>query len=163
LIGYQIFIYKNTCRYIDVLPKFVRAYNDTVHSTTGMALSRVTDSDVLAIWKRMSRRRFHVDKVKYTVRQHVRNSKEMEKIAKGGEQNFSTEIFRITKVIEGRPRPVYELEDLNKTPKKGQFYGERLTPIRISKQTNYKINKILIKRVRRFIKDYLVCWRGYSK
>ena len=36
-------------KYIDILPKFVRAYNDTVHSTTGMTPSRVKDSDVLAI------------------------------------------------------------------------------------------------------------------
>ena len=48
---YKYFNYKNTFRYTDVLPKFVRAYNDTVHSTTRMSPSRVTDSDVLAIWK----------------------------------------------------------------------------------------------------------------
>jgi len=38
---------------MDVLPKFVKTYDETIHSTTGMATSRVTDSDVLAIWKRM--------------------------------------------------------------------------------------------------------------
>ena len=65
---YKYLPYKNTFRYIDVLPKFVRAYNYTVHSTTGMAPSRVTDSDVLAIWKRMySRRRIRVAKVKLSV------------------------------------------------------------------------------------------------
>ena len=37
---YKYFRYKNSYRYIDVLPKFVKAYNDTVHSTTGMAPSR---------------------------------------------------------------------------------------------------------------------------
>jgi len=30
---YKYFTYKNTFRYIDVLPNVVRAYNDTVHST----------------------------------------------------------------------------------------------------------------------------------
>ena len=44
----KYFTYKNTYRYIDVLQQFVKAYNDTVHSTTGIASSRVTDSDVLA-------------------------------------------------------------------------------------------------------------------
>jgi len=63
--------YKNTFRYIDVLPKFVRAYNYTVHSTTVMAPSRVTVSDVLAIWKRMNRRRLiSVAKFKFSVGQH---------------------------------------------------------------------------------------------
>jgi len=51
---YKYITYKNTYRYIDVLPKFVKAYNDTVHSSTRMAPSRVTDSDILAIWKRMN-------------------------------------------------------------------------------------------------------------
>jgi len=87
-----------------------------------------------------------VTKVKFTVAKHVRISKEKIKFAKGGEQNFSTEIFRITKVIQRRPRPVYELEDLNKTPIEGQFYGEKLD-----------------KRVNSGIKEYLVLWRGYSQ
>ena len=35
---YKYFTYTNTYRYIDVLPKFDKAYKDTVHST-GMAPS----------------------------------------------------------------------------------------------------------------------------
>jgi len=73
---YEYFTYKNTFRCIDDLPKFVRAYNDKVHSTTCMALSRVTDSDILAIWKRMSSRCIRVSIVKFSVGQHVRISKE---------------------------------------------------------------------------------------
>ena len=85
------------------------------------------------------------------------------KFAKGGEQNFSTELFRITEVIERRPQTVYKLEDLKKKPIEGEFYGEELTPARISKHTSYKIDKILDKRVRLGIQEYLVCWRGYSQ
>ena len=102
-------------------------------------------------------------KVKFSVGQHVRVSKEKMKFAKGGEQNFSTEVFRITKVIERRPRIVYEVEVLNKTPIERQFYGKKLTLVRFSKQTIYKIDKILDKRVRRGAKEYLVRWTGYSK
>ena len=36
---FTFFTYKNSYRYIDNLPKFVKAYNDTVHTTTGMAPS----------------------------------------------------------------------------------------------------------------------------
>jgi len=68
------------------------------------------------------RRRDRVAKVKFGVGQHVCISKEKMMFAKGAEQNFSTEIFRIAKMIERSPRPVYELEDLNKTPVDGQFY-----------------------------------------
>jgi len=109
---YKYFKYKNTYRCIDVLSKFVKAYNDTVHSTTGMALSRVTDSDVLAIWKRMKvarSGRFRVAKTAaFRVGQHVRISKEKMRFAKCAEQNFSTEIFRVTKVTDRRPKVVFE-------------------------------------------------------
>ena len=78
-----------------------------------MAPSRVTDSDVLGIWKRMEARRrgVRVAKAEFRVGQHVRISREKMKFAKSAEQNFSTEIFRIAKVIERSPRPLYELED----------------------------------------------------
>jgi hypothetical protein len=162
---YKYFTYKNTYRYIDVLPKFVAAYNATVHSSTGMAPAKVSDSDILAIWRRMNerRRRVRTVRAKFSVGQHVRISNEKIKFAKGYEQNFSTEIFRIAKVIERWPRPVYELEDLNETTIDGKFYQEELTPFRISKRTVYKIDKILNKKVRRDITEYLVRWKGYSK
>jgi len=35
------------------------------------------------------------------------------KFAKGGEQNYTTDIFRIINVLRKTLRPVYELEDLN--------------------------------------------------
>ena len=50
---YKFFTYKNSYRYLDVLADFVKGYNATVHSSTGMAPAYVTDSDVLTIWKRL--------------------------------------------------------------------------------------------------------------
>ena len=110
---YKYFTNNGTYRYIVVLHKIVQAYNDTVNSSTGMAPSRVTDSDILAIWKRMKEKRIRIRAVRAKLRagQHVRISKEKMKFAKGAEQKFSIKIFRIAKVIERRPRPVFELED----------------------------------------------------
>ena len=51
----------------------------------------------------------------------MRISKEKGKFAKSAEQNFSSEIFRIVKVIPRTSRPVYELEDLNKQPIQALF------------------------------------------
>jgi len=78
------------------------------------------------------------------------------RFAKAAEQNFSTEIFRVAKVIDRRPRAVYELEDLNGTSMDGQFYREERTPVRITDRTSYRIDIILDKRVRRGIRKYLV-------
>ena len=75
-------------------------------------------------------------KVNFKVGQHFRISKKKIMFANGVEQNFSTEILRNANVIDRRPRLVYELEDVNTTPKEGQFYGEEMTPFRILKQSN---------------------------
>jgi len=90
------------------------------------------------------------------VGQHVRISKEKMRFAKAAEQIFSLEIFRVAKVLERRPRAVYELVHFNRTPIDGQFYRKELTPVRITDRTTYKIDKILEKMVRRYIREYLV-------
>jgi hypothetical protein len=48
---YKYFSYKNTYRYVDVLEKFVDAYNHSFHSTTGMAPAKIGVSDILRIWR----------------------------------------------------------------------------------------------------------------
>jgi len=45
---FKYFTFSNSYRYIYVLPKFVKAYNDTVH-TNGIAPSRMPDAEFLAI------------------------------------------------------------------------------------------------------------------
>ena len=128
-INYKYFTHKNMYRYVDLLSDFVSGYKATVHGSTGMAPANVTDSDILTLWKRMRKRRckVRVKMARYSAGQHVRISKEKAKFAKSAKQNFSTEIFRIIKVIHRTPRPVYELEDLNRKVIDGQFYEEELT------------------------------------
>jgi hypothetical protein len=126
-----------------------------------MAPAKVSASDILALCERIQRNRSKVPvkTARYGVGQHVRISKEKAKFAKSAEQNFSTEVFRIIKVIRRTPRPVYELEDLNRKVIDGQFYEEELTPVRITKQTQFQIDKILATRVRRGIKQHLSAGR----
>ena len=125
-----------------------------------MAPSRVTEAEVL-IWLRMEVRRLRVRvaTAKFRVGQHVCISKEKMKFAKATEHNFSTEIFRIVKVIHRRPQFVYDLEDLKGTQIDAQFYSEELTPVRITSRTTYKINKILDKRVGLGIPELIVSWQ----
>ena len=91
------------------------------------------------------RQRVRVATAKFRVGQHVHIRKEIVRFVKHTEYNFSTEIFRIVKVIDRRMRVVYKLEELNGTPIDGQFYQEELTPVRITSRTTYKIDKIMEK------------------
>ena len=71
---HNYFTYKNPYRYLDILPKFFKSYNDTLHSTTSIAPSRETDAYVPAICRSMEAKRrlvrFAVDT--FRVGQHVR-------------------------------------------------------------------------------------------
>ena len=106
------------------------------------------------------RRPIPIAQPKFRVVKHVRISKEKMKFAKGGEQNYTTEVFRIIKVIRRTPRSLYELEDLNQKVIDRQFFNEVLTPVRITKRTMFQILKILSARVKRGIREYVVRWRG---
>jgi hypothetical protein len=90
-----------------------------------MAPSKVGDSDILAVWNKMRARQSKIKTAlaKFSAGQQVRISKEKLKFAKGVEQNYTTEIFKIRKVVHRSPRPVYELEDLLGTEIDGQFYS----------------------------------------
>jgi hypothetical protein len=60
-------------------------------------------------------------------------------------------------------RPIYELEDLNGTLNERRFYVEELTPVRVTKRSVYKKDKILDKRYRNGILEYLVHWKVYRR
>jgi len=71
--------------------------------------------------------------VKYKVGDLVRITKEKVKFSKGYEQNFSTEIFQVVKVIRRVSQPVYELSDLQNRPIEGQFYNYELVKVTITR------------------------------
>ena len=101
--------------------------------------------------------------MKFKVGDLVRITKEKVKFAKGYEQTFSTEIFRVVKVIRRVPQPVYELSDLQDRPIEGQFYNYELVKVTVSPQTEFVIDKIVRTRNKGGIKQHFVKWRGYDE
>ena len=66
------------------------------------------------------------ERIKFKVGDLVKISKQKVAFAKGYEQTFSTEIFKVVKVITRVPQPVYELSDLQDRSIEGQFYSYEL-------------------------------------
>jgi hypothetical protein len=122
---FKYFTKNNTYRYSDVLHKLVASYNNSVHSTIGIQPCKVNSSNVYSIWKRINilNAKIPQGRVKFKVGDFVRKTKEKVKFAKGYEQNFSKEIFRVVKVVPRLPQPVYELSDLENRPFEGRFYN----------------------------------------
>jgi hypothetical protein len=106
---YKYFPFKNLFRYVDVLARFVKGYNHSMHSTTGMPPVNIKASNILPVWRRVKNKqdRIPTRPARYEQGQIVRIGKQKFKFAKGFEQNFSREIFKISKVIKHSPEPVF--------------------------------------------------------
>jgi hypothetical protein len=102
-------------------------------------------------------------RVKFKVGDLVRITKENVKFAKGFEQTFSTEIFRVVKVIQRMSQPVYELTELQSRPIEGQFYNYELVKFSVTLQTVFQIDKIVRTRTKGGINQHFVKWREYDK
>ena len=162
---YKYFTKNNTYRYLDVINNLLTSYNNSVHSTISMPPSKVNPRNIYSVWQKMNSLRAKIPhgRVKFKVGDLVRITKEKVKFAKGYEKNFSTEIFRIVKVIQRVPQPVYELSDLQARPIEGQFYNYELVKVTVSPQTEFQIDKILRTRKKDGIKQHFVKWKGYDE
>ena len=106
--------------YFDVLDDIVNKYNNTVHRTIKMKPIDVT-SDSYAEYNEDS----NVTKPKFKVGDHVRISKYKNIFAKGYTQNWSEEIFVVSKIKNTVPW-TYVISDLNGEPITGSFYEKEL-------------------------------------
>jgi hypothetical protein len=118
---YKHFTRFSAYRYLDALSDLVASYNRPVHSTIGMAPGKFLPANVYSVWQRVNslQAKITIGQVKFKVNDHVRISKQKVLFAKGCEQTFSTEIFRVAKVIQRKPQPVYQLTDLQDRPIEG--------------------------------------------
>jgi hypothetical protein len=86
------------------------------------------------VWQRVNslQAKILIGQIKFKVNDHVRIAKQKVLFAKGYEQTFSAEIFRVAKVIQRKPQPVYQLTDLQDRPIEGQFYNYELVNVSIT-------------------------------
>jgi hypothetical protein len=162
---YRYFTWKNTYRYLDVINDLLTSYNNSRHSTIGMPPSKVNPSNIYSVWQRTKACRSKIPKgaVKFKVGDNVRITKEKVKFAKGYEQTFSTEIFKVVKVIQRMPQPVYKLSDLQDRPIEGLFYNYELVKVTVSPESEFQIDKIVRTRTKGGIRQHLVKWKGYDE
>jgi len=102
-------------------------------------------------------------RVKFKFGDFVRIKKEKLKFAQGYEQTFSTEVFRVVKVIQCLPQPVYELSDLQDRAIEGQFYNSDLVKLTLSPQTEFQIDKSVRTRNKGDINNNLSSGEGATR
>jgi len=88
-----------------------------------MAPNKVPPWNIYSVWQNVNSLRTKIPhgRVKFKVGDLVRITKQKVAFAKGYEPTFSTEIFKIVKVITRVPQTLYELSDLQNCSTEGQF------------------------------------------
>ena len=120
--------------YFDVLDDIVDKYNNKVHRNIKMKPNDIT-SDSYAEYNEVS----NVTKPKFKVDDHVRISKYKNIFAKVYTQNWSEEVFAVSKIKDTVPW-TYVMSDLNGEKISGSFYEKELQK---TSQEKFRMEKVL--------------------
>lgn len=145
-------------KWVDMLQSLITRYNNTIHRTIKMKPSQVKDNhqNALRLLNTVYMRK-NPDKLpKFRVNDIVRISKIKGKFQKGYLANWSTELFKIKKVLNTVPR-TYMLYDLNEEPITGSFYEEEIRKTKFP--DTYLVEKILKRKGNKV----LIKWLGFDK
>ena len=120
--------------YFDVLDNILNKFNNTVCRTIKMKPIDVT-FDSYAEYNENS----NVIQPKFKVGYHVRTSKHKIVFAKGYTQNWSDDVFVVSKINDTFPW-IYKISDLNGEKIAGSFYEKELQK---TSQEKFRIKKVL--------------------
>jgi len=159
---YRYFTAKHTRRYIDVLQDLIHAYNNTRHSSIGMAPIDVTTDNEHEVRARLYPMQSKLLNWKFKVGDKVRISMQRRPFQKGYIGKWSEEIFVVDVRMPTAP-VTYKLKDLAGDDIKGTFYSDELQKVSKPDDALFDIERIVKTRKRVGKVEYLVKWRGYPE
>lgn len=147
-------------KWLHHLKPIIQQYNSTVHSTIKMRPIDVNEGNQQRLLETVYKpnQTIIMKKItnKFKVNDYVRISKYKSLFEKGYTPNWSTEIFRITRILPTEP-VTYRLVNLNDNEIKGCFYEHELQQTKITDV--YLVEKVF----RRTGNKLLVKWLGFDK
>ena len=157
---WKYFTFKNTWRYIDVLPDIIKSYNNSFHRSIQMKPNEVNKKNEDVVWHTLYGQTHRKPvRFKFNVGDQVRISKTKRTFDKGYIPNWTREIFIISERLPRQP-PVYRLKDQQDEILEGTFYEQELQ--KSTQQDGvYQIQTVLKRRTRKGKKEVFVKWKGY--
>ena len=156
---YKQFTAKGNTQYLDMLPKLLKQYNDTKHSSIKMSPveASLKKNQGIVYFNLYGDMEPSSAKPKFKVGDRVRISKYKRKtFDKGYTENWSEEMFTIDEIQHTNPI-TYKLKDLNNEEIQGSFYEPELLK---AKQDVFRIDKVIRRDYKK--KQALVKWKGYN-
>jgi hypothetical protein len=165
---FRFFTNHQSNRYIDDLQDIVKSYNNTEHSSIGMAPSQVTPNNQQELYEKLylptelKRERTPVT-YKFKIGDKVRLASERRPFRKGYDQQWTEELFIIDKRVPSHP-PRYHLIDLMHEPIHGTYYEQEIQKARGPAADGlFKVERVLRYRRKNGKRQGLVLWLGYPE
>ena len=168
---WRYFEHKETNTYIQVLGYLVHNYNNSYHRTIRMTPASVTRANDHIAWENTyvrpltveeKKRREEKIKFKFEVGQYVRYSYLRATFDKSYEEQWSGELFKITKKLYTRP-PTYKLSDYSGEKLVGSAYEQEIQHVIKSPDSKWKIDEVLKEERRNGKPYYFVSWKSWPK
>lgn len=140
---YKKFTEYNTLNWINMIQQVVKDYNNTKHSSIGIAPSKVNESNSDQVRIRLATCKTSIVKPKFKIGDWVRITKYKHIFEKGYTINWSEELYKVVRVRKTVPI-VYELETELGEQVKGTFYEKEMMKTKIPDY--FRIDKVLQKR-----------------
>ena len=158
--------HKRTFTFLPVLKDLVEAYNNRVHSSTGLTpifLANSKDRSIhYAVWNILypDDKPWRLARPQFKVGDYVRINKTKGAFRKSYIAGWSREVFRVKKVDSTAYPVTYRIVDEAGEEVLGRFYTQELQGA--SAPEFYDVEKIVKKRKKNKKTQYLVKWLGYS-
>lgn len=164
---YQKCNYNNTNNWISILDDVKKIYHNRYHRTIKMSpLDAEKDENQAKLRgiyaAKYSKAEMKRKKPKFKVGDTVRISILRTNFSRGYHQNFTTEIWTVSEVLDNLPQPRYKVKDANGEILLSVLNENELVAFE-KKDDVFTIEKILKVRKRKGLKQYLVRWAGYPE
>ena len=162
---WKYFTSRNTYKWLDVLPKIVRAYNHSKHRVIKMKPADVNKENASLVWERLYGKD---ERHKRTIKgiEHgdtVRISKAKGQFEKGYLPNWSREEFFVKNINDKFLPSMATLKDHKGEEIEGNFYQEEIQKINRDPDDDvYEMEKIIRQKRKDGEIWYLVKWLGYD-
>ena len=151
---WKTFTAQGSYKWVDILPKLLREYNNTIHRTIKVKPIDVTKNNETDLLRKLNKKS-QFKPPKFRIGDCVRISKFKTIFEKGYTPNWSTEIFTIHEIKNTQPI-TYTLKDYQGNLISGGFYNFEL--LKVKYPDVYLIEKIIKRRGN----EVYVKWLGFS-
>ena len=165
---YRMMRKNRSYRYLDQLQSLVHAYNSSSHSSLGIApkdVNKHNEADIFAyMYLRKPRKPRKKIQFRFKKGDLVRISHLKHPFRRSYQQQYTSEVFKISNRQIKNGIPMYSLKDLNnQTISSALFYSSELQKVNKDEHSRWFIQDILKKRKRNGKLEYFVSWEGFPK